>query len=95
MTASDRRPVRAKKPLQDGGHPHMTVGDRLLILCHSPFRTWNKMGRKSIDLHGHSHGKLKPVPRQFDVGVDAQDLRPVTLETILGGRRRPAIETAG
>ena len=77
-------------------YAEMTVGDRLLILCHYPFRTWNKMGRKSIDLHGHSHGKLKPVPRQFDVGVDAQDLRPVTLDAILGGRRRPAaIETAG
>lgn len=26
------------------------------------------MGKKSINLHGHSHGRLKPMPRQFDVG---------------------------
>ena len=54
-----------------------------LILCHYAFRTWNKMGKKSINLHGHSHGRLKPFPRQFDVGVDAQLLRPVTLAQII------------
>ncbi|MBP1885018.1 K+ transporter [Ensifer mexicanus] len=25
------------------------------------------MGKKSINLRGHSHGRLKPMPRQFDV----------------------------
>ncbi|WP_064683265.1 hypothetical protein [Rhizobium bangladeshense] len=58
-----------------------------LILCHYAFRTWNQMAKKSINLHGHSHGRLKPLPRQFDVGVDAQGLRPVTLDVIL--RRKP------
>lgn len=55
-----------------------------LVLCHYAFRRWNHMGRKSINLHGHSHGRLKPYPRQFDVGVDARGLRPVTLASILG-----------
>ncbi|MCW8060714.1 metallophosphoesterase family protein [Agrobacterium tumefaciens] len=59
-----------------------------LILCHYAFRTWNKMGKKSINLHGHSHGKLKPLPRQFDVGVDAQRLRPVTLAQIISKQGR-------
>ena len=59
-----------------------------LVLCHYAFRTWNGMGRGRIDLHGHSHGRLKPMPRQYDVGVDAWDLRPVRLATILGTRRR-------
>ncbi|MBB3319826.1 MULTISPECIES: hydrolase [unclassified Rhizobium] len=67
-------------------YAEISVGSQLLILCHYPFRTWNKMGRKSINLHGHSHGRLKPFPRQFDVGVDAQALRPVALETILSAR---------
>jgi calcineurin-like phosphoesterase family protein len=47
------------------------------------------MGKKSINLHGHSHGRLKPLPRQFDVGVDAQELRPVTLQQILARERSP------
>jgi calcineurin-like phosphoesterase family protein len=64
-------------------YKELVVGPELLILCHYPLRTWNKMGRKSINLHGHSHGKLKPVARQVDVGVDVWGYRPITLETIL------------
>jgi len=37
--------------------------------------------------HGHSHGRLKPLPRQFDVGVDVWGFRPVTLGEILDARR--------
>jgi calcineurin-like phosphoesterase family protein len=64
-------------------YAEMTVDRSLLILCHYPLRTWNKMGKKSIDLHGHSHGRLKPVPRQYDVGVDARNFRPVPLAALL------------
>ena len=59
-----------------------------LVLCHYPFRTWNRMGRGVLDIHGHSHGKLKPVPRQFDVGVDVFDLRPADLPTVLASRKK-------
>ena len=53
-------------------YAELTLDDRRLVLCHYAFRTWNRMGSGVIDLHGHSHGKLKPMPRQYDVGVDAQ-----------------------
>jgi calcineurin-like phosphoesterase family protein len=68
-------------------YAEMTVDGKLFILCHYPFRTWNQMGKGSINLHGHSHGKLKPIPRQHDVGVDAWDFRPVTLDMVLARRR--------
>lgn len=55
-----------------------------LILCHYPLRSWNGQGRGAIDLHGHSHGRLKPMPRQFDVGVDPRGFAPVTLAQLLG-----------
>lgn len=58
---------------------------RSLVLCHYPFRTWNGQHKGAIDLHGHSHGRLKALPRQFDVGVDAREWRPVRLEELLGG----------
>ena len=67
-------------------YAELTVGDHLLVLCHYPFRTWNGQHRRSINLHGHSHGKLKFLPRQFDVGVDAQGFRPVQLADLLGTR---------
>lgn len=52
---------------------------RALVLCHYPLRSWNGQGRGAWNLHGHSHGRLKPLPRQFDVGVDPRGYRPVRL----------------
>lgn len=72
-------------------YAELTVDGVLLVLCHYPFRSWNGQHRRSINLHGHSHGRLKPVLRQFDVGVDARDYRPVALEELLRppSRSRP------
>lgn len=67
-------------------YTELLVEGRHLILCHYSFRTWNQMGKKSINLHGHSHGRLKPLPRQFDVGVDARDLRPVALAELTAAK---------
>ncbi len=67
----------------------------LLVLCHYPLRSWHRMARGALDLHGHSHGRLTPLPRQVDVGVDLWEFRPVTLAEIRthlqtrGKRRRP------
>jgi calcineurin-like phosphoesterase family protein len=72
-------------------YKELTIDGRLLILCHYPFRTWNQIGKKSIDLHGHSHGRLSPLTRQYDAGVDSWDFRPVTLSAILASRRRRTI----
>jgi calcineurin-like phosphoesterase family protein len=71
-----------------GYYAEIKVDGKLLILCHYPFRTWHAMGRGAIDLHGHSHGRLKEETRQYDVGVDVFDYRPVTLATILASRRK-------
>jgi calcineurin-like phosphoesterase family protein len=75
-------------------YAELAVDGTLLILCHYPFRTWNQMARQSLDLHGHSHGRLKPVTRQFDVGVDAWNFRPVSLSALLQKRSaRPRAST--
>ncbi len=63
-------------------YAEVTEGGTMLILCHYPFRSWNGQHRRAINLHGHSHGRLKPMLRQFDVGVDARDFRPVTLDML-------------
>lgn len=64
-------------------YAELAVGDRRLVLCHYPFRTWRNMHRGWINLHGHSHGRLKPLTRQFDVGVDVWDFRPVEIGDLL------------
>jgi calcineurin-like phosphoesterase family protein len=63
-------------------YAELAVEGRQLVLCHYPFRTWRDAGKGAINLHGHSHGRLKPVPRQFDVGVDAREFRPVRLAEV-------------
>jgi calcineurin-like phosphoesterase family protein len=68
-----------------------TEGVRL-VLCHYPFRSWNGMHRGSLNLHGHSHGRMKPLPRQLDVGVDVHGYRPISLAAAVEaarGRRSP------
>ena len=67
-------------------YAEITVDGVRLVLCHYAFRTWRDMGRGAWNLHGHSHGRLKPLPRQADVGVDAWGFRPVTLAAIRGLR---------
>jgi calcineurin-like phosphoesterase family protein len=69
-------------------YAEIELDGRRLVLCHYPFRTWNGQHRGAINLHGHSHGRLKPLPRQHDVGVDARGWRPVPLAAILSGLER-------
>jgi calcineurin-like phosphoesterase family protein len=69
-------------------YAEIMLDGHLLILCHYPFRTWHNSSKGAIDLHGHSHGKLKELPRQYDVGIDVFDYRPVGLAEILASRRR-------
>jgi calcineurin-like phosphoesterase family protein len=60
----------------------MEVEGPPLVLCHYPFRSWNGQHKGAINLHGHSHGRLKPMPRQIDVGVDVWGWRPVDLAEV-------------
>jgi calcineurin-like phosphoesterase family protein len=65
-------------------YAEITIDARSLVLCHYPFRTWRDMSKGVINLHGHSHGRLKPLQGQCDVGVDAWEFRPVRLAKIVG-----------
>jgi calcineurin-like phosphoesterase family protein len=73
-------------------YAEIELDGRRLVLCHYPLRSWNGMSKGAINLHGHSHGRMAPLLRQFDVGVDVRGFRPVALDVLLvaaTGRRRP------
>lgn len=64
--------------------------NEVFILCHYPFLEWDMKHKGSFNLHGHSHNnkeynlknqadKLK----RFDVGVDANDYTPVSIDYII------------
>lgn len=66
------------------GLMELTVDEVKLTLCHYALRSWPGQAKGALNLHGHSHGRLKRMPGQFDVGVDVQGYRPVTLAEIRG-----------
>jgi calcineurin-like phosphoesterase family protein len=72
-------------------YAELSLDGVFLVLCHYPFRTWRAMDKGLVNLHGHCHGRLKPQPRQVDVGVDVWDFRPVPLPLILGKKHRERI----
>lgn len=57
-------------------------GEPNIVLCHYPFERWEKSHHGSWHLHGHSHGRLKPRGLRMDIGVDAHDFYPVSLDEV-------------
>jgi calcineurin-like phosphoesterase family protein len=58
-----------------------------LILFHFPIEDWDKGHKGSIHLHGHRHSTKALAAdanyRRLDVGVDAWDYTPVSLEEVI------------
>ena len=53
-----------------------------ITLFHYAMRVWNKSHHGSWQLFGHSHGKLPPIGKQLDVGVDTHNFYPYSFEEI-------------
>ena len=58
------------------------IGDLYVVVCHYAMRTWPRSHYGSIQLYGHSHGTLIAGKNQMDVGVDANNYFPISLDTI-------------
>lgn len=61
------------------------------VLMHYPILDWNHMYRGSYMLHGHMHNKSiynyqnkQNDIKRYDVGVDANNFTPVSIEYIIG-----------
>lgn len=65
-------------------------------LSHFAHRRWPSSHHGAIHLYGHSHGDLDDYGKSTDVGVDAWDYKPVSLDTILAMmKKRDATEHHG
>ena len=68
----------------------LVVNNQKFVLFHYPIAEWADFYKGSIHLHGHQHNKAvynhqqlqSALRRQYDVGVDANDFRPVSLEEV-------------
>lgn len=73
----------------EGQYKHGMDGKHEVILCHYPILYWENMERGSIHLYGHVHTYRDcsaMAPNSYNVGVDANNYYPVTLEELLEGR---------
>jgi len=59
------------------------IEGQAITLCHYAMRVWNKSHYNAWQLYGHSHGKLSPVGKQYDVGVDNNDFYPISFNNLM------------
>ena len=64
--------------------------NEFFILFHYPIDDWNQRYHGSINLHGHLHSNMEYNQRsladnirRYDVGVDANNMSPVSIEEII------------
>ena len=53
-----------------------------IVMCHYPLRSWQGVGKGAVHLFGHMHGRLIGNRQSCDVGVDAWEFRPISLDQI-------------
>jgi calcineurin-like phosphoesterase family protein len=54
-----------------------------IVVCHYAMRVWATSHYNSFQLYGHSHGRLPPVGKQHDIGVDNNGFYPVSFDQIV------------
>jgi len=75
--------VRGDHDLCLGNDIHeMKRGGQLIIICHYAMRVWQGSHQNSWQLYGHSYGRLEPVGKQYDIGVDSNYYFPVSIKDL-------------
>lgn len=64
--------------------------ERFFVLCHYPLLEWNRYYKGAYHLHGHQHNLMdyneknrQKNRKAYDVGVDANQFKPVSIEEII------------
>jgi calcineurin-like phosphoesterase family protein len=79
-----KRAQKAKGFIWTGYYHQIKIQGQRIVLCHYAMRHWNQQHRGAWQLHGHAHGSLPDIPtlKQFDVGVDCWDYKPLSFEEV-------------
>jgi calcineurin-like phosphoesterase family protein len=59
------------------------IGGVDTTICHYALRTWPLSHWGSFSLFGHSHGRLEPIGKSWDVGVDNSGFFPLSANDII------------
>jgi len=57
--------------------------DGFTVICHYCMRTWARSHFNSFHLYGHSHGKLAPIGKSWDIGVDNNNFYPLSVQDVI------------
>ncbi len=60
----------------------LNIGNIHIVICHYAMRTWPRSHYNSWQLYGHSHGKLGPIGKQWDIGIDNNDYKPIFFDQL-------------
>jgi calcineurin-like phosphoesterase family protein len=60
-----------------------TVEGNPIVVCHFAMRVWPGSHYNSLQLYGHSHGRLEPAGKQWDIGVDNNNFYPVSFRQLV------------
>ena len=88
------RRLRGKHIFLKGNHDHRScrfygdiwerrINGQKVVVSHYNMRVWNASHYNSWNLFGHSHGTLEPVGKQWDIGVDINDFRPLSFDQLV------------
>jgi calcineurin-like phosphoesterase family protein len=58
------------------------IGEHFVVVCHYAMRVWPRSHYNAWLAYGHSHGRLEPIGKSWDVGVDNNDFYPVSFDAL-------------
>ena len=59
------------------------VDGHYIVVCHYCMRTWARSHYNSWHLFGHSHGRLPPIGKSHDIGVDTHNFYPYSMDEVI------------
>ena len=65
-----------------GRRLEFTLNNKFIVIDHYCLRTWARSHYNTWHLYGHSHGRLDPIGKSWDVGVDNNNFYPVSFDQI-------------
>lgn len=65
-----------------GRRIEITIKNKFISMDHYCQKTWARSHYNSYHLFGHSHGRLLPVGKSWDVGVDNNNFYPISFDQI-------------
>jgi len=53
---------------------HVKVHEHRIVMCHYAMRVWFGSRKGTFQAYGHSHGTMRPTGKQWDVGIDNNNM---------------------